>query len=281
MASRISRSFQLVKESFRILAQDKEILLYPVISGILILLVVASFILPALALGITGQVMQAGYPALLIGLFVFYLVSTFIAVFFNAALIAAAKIRLEGGNPTFRDGIRAASSKVWQIFLWALISATVGLVLNIVSSKGGTAGRVAAAGIGALWAFLTFFAVPIIVIEGFSPVAAMKESLALVRKTWGETVIGQISLGLVFLPAMLVAIAPFLYALFTGSAGLMLPALGFMIIAIAVIGVFSAALSGIFRAALYLYARTGREAGGFSPGLLSGAFAPRGGHGNI
>ena len=89
------------------------------------------------------------------GLF-FYLFTYFIVIFFNCGLIAAAHIRLTGGDPTLRDGLHYAAGHAGQIFIWAGIPATIGLVMSAVCNCRGVAGALVAGIAGTAWSLVTF-----------------------------------------------------------------------------------------------------------------------------
>jgi hypothetical protein len=268
MSGTLSRSWQLVKETWRVLSKDKELIVFPVISGLAVLVIIASFIVPLLFSGLLSvTVMPAIWFLLLFG---FYLLTYFIVIFFNCGLIAAAYIRLNGGDPTVGDGLRYAAGHTGQIFVWAVISATVGLVLSLIRNRGGAAGSLVAGIAGTAWSLVTFFVIPVMIFEEKGVLSAIKDSMALFKKTWGENIIGSIGIGLVILPVILVFFAVFA-AIITGS-----PLVGtfiiLLIILVGVCGVVYSALRGIFVTALYIYARTGTVPEAFSGDLIQGAF---------
>src|SRR5262245_33739504 len=82
---RISRSFQLVGQSYRILMQDKELMILPLISGIFIIVAVAAM---ALGFGLSPSHLQRRGPELYIPIFLFYVVTYAIGIFFQAAVVA-------------------------------------------------------------------------------------------------------------------------------------------------------------------------------------------------
>jgi hypothetical protein len=228
MFESVSRSFSLIKESWRVLSLDKEILLFPVLSGIALLFILLSFVIPALFLGY----FQEGVPdlsggVLLIGLFLFYLLCYFVVIYFNTALITCSRIRLTGGNPVFMDGIRNANAHIIPIFIWAMISATVGLVLQLISEKAGFIGQIIIGFIGMAWSLITYFAIPVMIFEEKGPVEAIKVSASLFRKTWGETLVGQGSIGLVMIILGIAGLIPVILALMSGFFPLFLVCLRF------------------------------------------------------
>src|SRR5262249_19792659 len=116
-----------------------------------------------------------------------------------------------GQEPTLGDGFRAAFARFPQIFAWALVSATVGVLLKVIENAHEKAGEVIAAILGTAWTVLTFFVVPVLGVEKLGPFGAIRRSVALLRKAWGEALIGGIGLGLfkflLFLPGLLLLIA--------------------------------------------------------------------------
>ncbi len=203
------------------------------------------------------------------GLF-FYLFTYFIVIFFNCGLIAAAHIRLTGGDPTLRDGLHYAAGHAGQIFIWAVIPATIGLVMSAVCNCRGVAGALVAGIAGTAWSLVTFFVIPVMIFEEKGVLTAIKESMSLFKKTWGENIIGSIGIGLVMLPAILAFLAVFAAIITAGP--LVVPLAILLIILIGVCGLVCPALRGIFFTALYIYAKTGTVPEAFSGDLIQGAF---------
>jgi hypothetical protein len=211
-------------------------------------------------------------------LFLFYVCNYFVVVFFNASLIAAVHLRLTGKDPTLMDGINGAWARKNELLAWTLLAATVGLLLHSMKerTKGLTSLLVGVAGVA--WSLVTYFVVPILVIEGKGPMEAIQESAATLKRTWGEELVGNVSYGgiswLLSLPA--IAIALF------GVGALLHDALlrGLLLIGLALLYAFllsltMTALSSIFHVAVYHYARTGSVPLGFDAALLQSAFAKK------
>ncbi|MDD1660341.1 MAG: DUF6159 family protein [Methanomicrobiales archaeon] len=278
MFERIGRSWELVKASGRILLEDKKLLVFPVISGIVTILVVISFILPLLLTGVVLGTTRAG-PAWLLYLFLFYVVSYFVVIFFNTGLITCVNARLQGRDTTISDGISHAIRHIGSILIWAVIAATVGMILRTIQNRSGTLGRIAIAIAGGIWSLVTMFVIPVLVLEDKGVVDAMKESVALFRKTWGESVVGSFSIGLIFGAIVAVGLLFVFAALSTGSIAVMILAVALFLLLIAIVSVVSSAMQGIFVTALYMYAKTGNVPASFDRGLIEGAFVPKGGQG--
>ena len=278
MFERLSRSWGLIKASAGVLAKDKELLVFPLLSAACTLLVAAAFLLPALGLGALDGLRSGGgvsFAAYLLA-FLFYLAQYFVIFFFNTALVGAAMIRLEGGDPTLRDGLRIASGKLVPILGYAAIAATVGMLLRAVQERAGFIGKLVSGALGVAWTLASFLVVPVLVARDIGPIDAVKESALLLKKTWGENLIGQGGVGLVFgllfFVLALVGVAAIVAAALTGSGTLIVLVVALVIAAMLLAALIQAALAGIYSAALYRYAVGEGGSEGFDAQLLGQAF---------
>lgn len=274
---RFVNSWRLMKASWEILKADREILLFPVLSGAALIIVTASFVAPIIALGISDRsLFSEGSNAVnLVIAFLFYFICYYVIIFFNCAIIACATIRMNGGDPTVSDGLRAACSFLYEIAGWALVSATVGLVLRSIAERSRLTGRILSGLLGMAWSVTSFLVVPVLVNEGKGPVEAFRRSVQLLKRAWGEELVGAFSFGLVFFVLSLPAVLMVFLAAFSGKG---MPALVFMVLTalyLIILSVFQSALQGIFQAALYHYARSGEPPAGFDRDLLREAIRPR------
>ncbi|HEY5810586.1 MAG TPA: DUF6159 family protein [Povalibacter sp.] len=277
MFTRFSRSWELIQASGNVLRQDKELLLFPFFSAIATLLVAASFIVPLVVTGaLDGEGAQSPDATFMVLAFLFYLSQYFVIFFFNAALVGAAMIRLEGGDPTVSDGLRIARARIVQILGYAGIAATVGLILRVIEERAGFIGRWIAGLLGVAFTVATFLTVPILVSSNVGPVEAVKESATLLKKTWGENVIGNGGMGLIFFLGHLSIVGIGLLFVYlvaqTGSAALIVTVCAMVVLAVIALALLQAALQGVYSAALYRYATEGEAGGSFSGTLLSEAF---------
>ena len=281
MFERFSRSWSLVKASAHVLWQDKELLLFPLISAGALLVVMACFALPVLGLGALDGLKGGGQvsTAMYVVAFLFYFSQYFVIFFFNAALVGAAMIRLDGGDPTVKDGLRIATSKIGVIAGYAAIAATVGMILRIIQERVGFIGKMIVGLLGVGWTIATYMVVPVLVHRDVGPVEAIKESAYLLKETWGENVIGQAGLGLafgfIFFGVMVAGAFVIFVAVLTHSAWMIGFAVVMALLAVAVTALIQAALAGIYAAALYRYATTGEGTTGFAAEEMKLAFAPR------
>ena len=275
MFDKFKRSWSLVKASASVLKADKELMIFPVFSSIAFVLAGAVFFVPLLVFspsgssGGTWEIM--GYTAL----FLYYFVTTFVMVFFNSALVGAALIRLDGGDPTVADGLRIARERIGLIAQWSLLAATVGMLLRAAKDRAGFIGDMVISMIGIGWNLATFLIVPVLVTRNLGPIDALKESANLLKKTWGEQIVGNAGIGFVFMIIGLVytglAIPLLIFSFASASAYVIVPTVITVVTGYILIALFSSTLSGIYSAALYRYAVKG-DAGFMDQRLLATAF---------
>lgn len=299
MFERIARGWELMKQSWQVLRLDKELMLFPILSSIACLMVMASFALPVILsptvreLVLSSAVVPQGgegaaeefqlnpqhiVPAIL-G-FLFYLSTTFVIVFFNTALVCCAMTRFAGGNPTVAGGISDAIARLPQIFGWSLLTATVGTILRMVEERVPFVGKLVISLVGMAWAVVTFMVVPILAAEKLGPVDAVKRSAGLLRKTWGEALVGQVSLGgiqfLFLLPLVLLAVVVIAIAGAMETAWPLAIGAAIGVFYVVMIAIIFSTLQQIFLAAVYQYAAAGNVPAGFSQELIESAFRRKG-----
>ena len=286
MFAAIGRSFRLVKLCLHVLAVDKELIFFPLFSSIGVILVMLTFAGVGIGIGALDRI-DAGTlgGGDLILAFAFYVFAYFVIIFFNSALVFAAHERLAGGDPNIRSGLKGASQSIVTIFMWAVVAGTVGLILNILSSqarqRGGIAGFIGyiiISMLGAAWSLITFFVVPLIVIEHRSLGDAFKSSFSMLRRTWGEQVVANFGLGIAGFIFFLIAggITALLFFVLSplGGIGVFL-AIVIGVVLIAGVALVFATLDGIFKAALYNYATDGAVPTLFPDDAIRGAFRPQ------
>ena len=281
---KFSRSWELVKQSFTILRSDKQLMLFPVLSAVSCFVVTAVIatggaflLLPARAAAIAaGERFNPNQsPMFLLGMFTLYVVNYFVIVFFNVALVAVANSRLMGGSWTFKDGLELAWERKGTILEWALVAATVGVLLRTLEERLGLMGRLIMRFIGIAWTLACYFVVPVLAFEDLTPIDALKRSSKLFRDTWGEKVIGGFSLSMVSLVLMLPGIGLPMAAAFLAGINGMMVGLILMVLYFLVLSVFMSAVGGIFNAALYRYACFKQVPPAFSEELIVSAWAPK------
>lgn len=284
MAGKFARSWALMKASAAVLRSDKSLLVFPLLSGVCVLLVAASFLIPVGVMMIGGdhagqdfqQRMSAGSYLLMFG---FYLVQYFVIIFFQTALTGVALMHLRGEPTSVGAGFALARAKLPQILGYALIAATVGLLLRMIQERLGLVGRFVVGLIGLAWTVVTFLVVPVLASKDVGPIEAVKHSAELLKRSWGENLIGNGGIGIVFglflMLAVLVGAALVVGAAMTHSIVAIALAVLLVVIGVVLLGLIQSSLQGIYAAALYRYAEAGEASVGFDQALLQQAFAPK------
>lgn len=209
--SRLSNGWTLAKTSFQVLNNNKQLIAFPILSGISLILVIGSFVAAMFGFGFFDYFFEEGESKIVIyGVtFLFYIINYFIIVFFNTALIHCAKLYFDGEqNITVGKGLSFSLSRIGTIFTWAVVAGTVGAILKIIQEESGLIGKIITGLIGVVWNVATFFVVPVMAYENLSPFAAIKRSSSIMKEKWGESIGANFSFGIVqfvlILGAMLV-----------------------------------------------------------------------------
>jgi hypothetical protein len=282
MFDRIILNWQLAICSLKVLLHNKRLLVFPVISSIATMLVFLGFVAPFLFVPevfVTEQpdgTMAFGKPWwMAIVAFIYYFVCFFVTIFFNTALMSCAFIHFNGGKPTLEDGLRCAIARLPQIAVWALVSATVLMILKVIQNAcNKNVGKAITAILGTAWMVITYFVLPVLVVERVGPFTAIKRSVQILKQTWADALVGRAGIGLfifvISLPGVLLAVATFFTILVFLPVGLVLLAITIMyFLFVATLG---SALKVIFCGALYQYAAIGEVPEGFDRRCLEGAF---------
>jgi hypothetical protein len=287
MFERFSAGFSAAQDCWEVLKSDKKLIVLPFLSGLFCLVVLASFVVPLAVLKphVLDPVLQqnpaAGAkqePIWLYGVaFLFYFCNYAVIYFFNSALVCCAIFHFRGRPITVTEGLQAAGRRLPQILAWALVSATVGVLLKIVENAHEKAGAIISAVLGTAWTIVTYFVVPVLVVERVGPFEAIRRSSRILRDTWGQALGGRMGLGWFLLPFWLIALV-------MGVAGVFLMQtnvpLGILLCALTVLygmilGLMHSALETILLAALYLYATQGEVPEGMSQKTFKKAFAAK------
>lgn len=280
---RFSRSWSLVKSSWSVLRSDKELLLLPAISGVVSLIAVLPFLGGAFLTGdTTGSGSNEEWSISIVGyvlLFLAYLVGAYVTIFFQAALIHAANERLSGGNPSLGSALAGAGARAGHILPWAILSATVSVILRAIQERSGILGRIVIGLVGMAWTLVTFLVLPILVVEGTGVKDALTRSASSFKRTWGENIIGNAGIDIFAFLAMLAGALVFGPMIVLGFGGdviaLGIAGIVLLVVWVVLVSVTSAALTGVFQTALYRYSVVGETPPGFTQEQIAGAFTPK------
>ena len=272
---KFARTWQLMGASWRLLQQDKRLIVFPLISGVALAILIALFAVPMF-------VAFAGHPEpsepahmtlpMYAAMFVFYFLDYFVIIFFNSALIACVLKQIDGEQATLGYGLAVARQRLPQILGWALLTSTVGMLLRLLEEKVGFIGRIVVGLLGMAWSVTSFLVVPVMVVEDSGPIESYKRSVEMLRQTWGEQIIGNLSFGLIF---ALFGIVPAMMLFFLAALGgreiffVMVAILAVYLVALALV---QSTLQTIYQVAIYLYAANGEAPAGFDNQLVAEAF---------
>ncbi|MDE2272489.1 MAG: hypothetical protein KGJ94_11000 [Xanthomonadaceae bacterium] len=272
---KFARTWQLMGASWRMLRQDKRLIVFPVISGMALAVVIALFAVPMF-------VAFGGHPRpegpvqwslpMYVAMFVFYFLDYFVIVFFNSALIACVLKQIDGGQPTIGYGLAFAWQRLPQILGWALLTSTVGMLLRLLEQKVGFVGRLVVGLLGMAWSVTSFLVVPVLVAEGSGPIESYKHSVEMLKRTWGEQIIGNVGFGLIFgLFGIVPALIVFFLAIKAGPA-VLLPVGAVLVVWLVALALVQSTLQTIYQVAIYLYAANGEAPAGFDNQSMADAF---------
>jgi len=282
------RSLALFSASWAVLRHDKELIVLPIVASIVSALAVSPFLIGVFLTGSGSTTTDGSVSIGVLGwvlLFHAYVVGAYVTIFFQSALVLAANDRLTGGNPTLGSALTMAGQNAGRILPWAIISATVSVVLQAIQERAGFIGRIVVGLVGLAWTLVTMLVLPILVIEQVGVGDALKRSASAFKRTWGENVVGNGGVGLIgfllFLIGMIVA-GPIIF-IGASNSNVPITVIGVVLLVawIVLVTAFTSALSAVFRTALYRYAVLGEEPGGFTHDMIAGAFRPKRGRAGL
>jgi hypothetical protein len=285
MFDKISRSWSLAGQCWGVLKEDPALLLFPLMSSIALIVVLGSFALPVFALyhsvdpAVIKDVATATHTGRLlfyVTTYVFYVVAYTVMMFFNSALISVALKRLDGESASVREGLQAAFENLPAIVGYALVAAVVGTVLRAIEERVGFIGRIVVSIIGAGWTLATAMTLPVLIEEGVGPIDAISRSLTLLKRNWGENLIGNggITLGIsvIAIPIFLLALFILFSAISAGTVASTVLGVMLFVLTMIAIGLVSTTLHTIYTAALYRFATGAKENAGIDGDLLAAAY---------
>jgi len=281
---RFARGLALLRSSWSVLRQEPKLLLFPMVTMVALTLVLASFALPFLidhdlARSIADRTHGGGRALAYVLTFLFYLATNFVIIFFNTALIACVMRKLRGEPVTLGDGLAAAMNRLPQIAGWAVLSATVGMILKMLEERVPLLGRIVVRMVGMAWAVVTYFVTPVLAVEGLGPRRALSRSFELLKATWGESLTGQAALGILgflfSIPGIVILFIGVSVGASHNSPAIMILGAGLGFLWFVAVAIISSALHQIFVTGAYVYATQGQVPAGFDPELVQSAFRRR------
>lgn len=282
---RFERSRVLLQSAWSVLKENKQLMLLPATSFVVSIIVLGSYLTGFAVFYIYTLVEHVNLSPttekIIAGIFgfLFYLTANLIIIFFNSVLVLAVNNRLNHQETSLGVAFRMAFSKFGLIFKWSLISATIGLVLRHIEERIGIIGQWIINFIGLTWTVVSYFAIPVMVIENKGPFDALKESAQILKKTFGESLLGFGGISLIFILAYLLlgGIITFSFTFWQDPEFALLAKMGSIITAVIllIIILLHSTLVTIFRVAIYRYASSGNTLGNFTPELIESCVIKR------
>ena len=262
-----SKARELLRQSYAILKSDKELVLFPIYSAIFSLL--GFIVVGGLYALVRWGAMHGTQNQIVdyIFLFLIYVVSYYIVIYFNAGLAACVLYRFQGNDPTFHYGIVQADKHRKTILGYALLAATVGVILQFIAERFKLIGRIVADIFGVVWSIATIFIAPVLVTTDLSSVEAVKESARIFKSTWGNTVKGSVSFFLISILGLVVCLIPLIVGATIGGAVAIFAGIIIAVLAFIFFSIVISTCSSIYRTALFHYAITKQVPAGFSTSL--------------
>ncbi|MER2605448.1 MAG: DUF6159 family protein [Siculibacillus sp.] len=301
MFKSLRRGFAILTGSWAILRAQPQLILLPIfglasVAAIVIGGIYAWFTVLQHTAGNSDWTTLTDSPFFWIGLGAVYFSSAFVMIFFNAALVYCAQAAFEEQPVGIGAGLTVAAARWRQILGWAIFTATIGLLVRMIGQMlenlagdeagpiGALFGVVAHRLLEVLWVTATLFVMPVLVIEGYGPIGALKRSKELITTRWGEALGGKGGLGII----TTLLILPCIGAIVFGAVGLGAfdrPALLPHQIAVAliaaggvgfcVLSLLHSVLDTIFTTGVYAYAISGLRPGAFDEGTVDASFRSR------
>src|SRR6266436_5577142 len=221
--NKLQRSWCLLKSSLSVIARNKLLLVFPITIFICTIVIMLFFLAPPVlrptgysylssdhwsAIGHSlfqktadgaGARSQYGFTPMAMAYLVFlYFLSMFIATFCNVAFYHEILAALTGQPVSIARGLKFAGTKIRPILMWTLFAGLVGLIIKTIEQRLSWVGRIIGRIIGLAWSVAAVFVIPVIVREegNANPLAVLKKSAGVLKRTWGEALIGYAGLSI-------------------------------------------------------------------------------------
>ncbi len=211
--TRLKNGWNLGMTSLSLIKDNASLLVFPFLTGATLILVFASYTVGVLALlGFNPEQLESiSWQVGLAIMFLFYLITYLIIVFFNVALVYCAREILDGREARVGAGLSHSISKLNVIVPWAFLAATIGVVLRVLQERTGAIGEVIVGLLGTAWSIATFFVIPILAHENVNPLEALKRSGTMIKEKWGESIGANFGFALLTILGYLVLVAPVVF----------------------------------------------------------------------
>jgi hypothetical protein len=254
LIGRLKIGFAMARRSGRVLRSYPKLLAFPLLGGFSGAALIATLLG---GLYVTGPLLQNPGPATYATLFLAYLLETFVASLFTAALVAATRTVFSGDEPSVGGALADAWQRKLPLLAWSLVAAVIGVVIRLLESENNILTQVIAGIFAVAWSVMTFFIIPVIVFRNPSVTEMFEQSTRVFKDTWGESIgaLGTIDVVTFLLVVAGVVLGGLTFVVTAGlGTGQLLATVLIGGTAVSVGLLVGKALSGIARTALYLYA---------------------------
>ncbi len=285
--SKFQRSWLLMKSSLSVIGRNKQLLVFPIVVFICTIGIVTFFLAPPL-LRPTGHSYTSaehwqaighslftespngasrahiGFtPGAMVYLAFLYFLSMFIATFCNVAFYHEILAALTGQPVSIARGLKFAGTRLWSIVMWTLFAGVVGLIIKAIEQRMAIVGQIIARIIGLAWSIAAVFAIPVIVRKetNANPVVVLRDSAGILKRTWGEALIGYAGLtfasSLITLGTLMLVVGAVILSVALGNFWIIACILPLWLLFVFAWSYVTSVASHVYRGALYLYAAEG------------------------
>src|SRR5260221_2803699 len=284
--NKFKRSWLLFKSSLSIMAKNKQLLVFPVVVFAFTILIILFFLVPvtlrptgysylsgqhwqtishSLFVQTTdadGRAVQTLSPVAMVYLAFMYFVSMFFATFFNVAFYHEILAPLKGGTGSISRCLKCACTRWKAVLIWTIFAGIVGLIIKQIEERLGIVGRIVGRFIGMAWSVASVFVIPIIVQdEHANPITMLKNSAGILKRTWGESLIGYMGIrlasGLIMIASMILLIGTLIGSIVLNNYWPIAIVGVLWVIAMFVLSYLTSVAGQIYKGALFLYAANG------------------------
>ncbi len=272
MFENLKNGWRLGKATRELIFKDKNLLLYPILGGLILFALALMFFVPLVFLTFVHH--YSGI-AIVAGVILYTIISTFVSVYFLMGLLIAFRYYAKNKKKLPMANALSQASKYWvQILEWAVFYSILVTILRMVESRIGGFGGMIIGALGSMALSLaTIFVVPSILDNSTGPIKSLEKSVSIITKNFGATFGGIAYSDLYSLLIIVLGGALFFVGILAAFTS---PVLGFALVAAGiVIGVFGLmlnyVLSNTFIFILYEYANGKKLPSGFTKDMMDNA----------
>lgn len=256
----------LAKSVRAIVSGDRGLLIYPVVSGIIGVVLFGLSFAGALFMPLNVPL----HWKVIAGMAIAYFITGFVSTYFLVAMLISFKSYEKGERISLGEALSRTRPYTVRILEWALFYTVLVMILRAIESRFRGISQLIVAGIGSIGITIaTFFAVPAILEKKVGPIDAVKESFGTIRRTIGPVFGG---VAYIDLYTLVFTLGGFLIAL---AGGILLPGITLKVVGIGagvvlvVIGmVLNFTYFNILKLLLYDYLNEGKLPEGIDENLL-------------